>query len=219
VRAFSTGSDSASVTSIVSKWRHLQSRKQRKRRRLSQESRVNGRRQPFCFFKTFRVGNESVKWCAILMQQPDLLSLNFWPKSAYNFKHSPQNVVVLCGVDCLACRNGSFVLNPLDVKGSDEHVLDFVFHMPSFSGLNELNIFIPSLMYGLCLSSGNGCIIIVTISRSHFPEITLKFIAHLLSVPSRNRNRKDTRLQRKGRKNTTLLPHCSKFCIPTPSTW
>jgi hypothetical protein len=50
--------------------------------------------------------------------------------SSHIFMQSPQNVTVVCGIDCLACQNEFFVNNTLDAKENDEHTLDFALHLP-----------------------------------------------------------------------------------------
>jgi hypothetical protein len=38
-------------------------------------------------------------------------------------------VTVVCGTDSLACQDEFFVNTPLDIKGNDEHALDFALHL------------------------------------------------------------------------------------------
>jgi hypothetical protein len=40
-----------------------------------------------------------------------------------------QKVIVVLGIDCLACQDEFFVNIPLDVKESDEHALDIALHL------------------------------------------------------------------------------------------
>jgi hypothetical protein len=64
-----------------------------------------------------------VRRFAVLMQQPYLLSAKFGAKSSHIFTQSPYNVIVVCGIDCLACQDEFFVNNFLDVKENYEHAL------------------------------------------------------------------------------------------------
>jgi hypothetical protein len=60
--------------------------------------------------------------------------------------HSPQNVTVVCGIDCLACHDQFFVNNHVDVKENDERALDFALHLSHFLGLGEFGLSV----YGSC---------------------------------------------------------------------
>jgi hypothetical protein len=50
----------------------------------------------------------------------------------------PENISV---VDSLACQDEFFVNNPLDVKESDEHALDFPFTCLALFRLGEFGLF------------------------------------------------------------------------------
>jgi hypothetical protein len=67
--------------------------------------------------------NGSVRWCVVVMQQPVLLPLRLRTKTSHIFTQSPQNVTVVCGIDCLVCQGDFLANNPLNVKENDEHVL------------------------------------------------------------------------------------------------
>jgi hypothetical protein len=54
--------------------------------------------------------------CAIVMQQPVLLSPKFGTKSSHNFTHLPWNVTIVCGINCLACQDNFFVNSSPDLK-------------------------------------------------------------------------------------------------------
>jgi hypothetical protein len=69
----------------------------------------------------------SLRQSVVMMQQPVLLSPKFRAKSSHNFMQSPQNVTVVCRLDCLACREEFFMNNPHDIKENDEQALDFCF--------------------------------------------------------------------------------------------
>jgi hypothetical protein len=60
-------------------------------------------------------------------------SPKFGAKSSHIFTQSPQNVKVVCGIDCLACHNEFFVNNLLDVKENYEHPLGFALHLSRLS--------------------------------------------------------------------------------------
>jgi hypothetical protein len=85
VRVFSTACDSASITSIVSKWRaafpfYLQSEKERKLESVVDDSHV--------FRQKFPGEIGSVRLCVVVMQQP-VLSHKFGAKSSHIFMRSP----------------------------------------------------------------------------------------------------------------------------------
>jgi hypothetical protein len=58
----------------------------------------------------------------------------------------PENVTVVCGVDCLACQNDFFVNNPHNVEENDEHALEFALHLSRLFGLREFGLSV----YGSC---------------------------------------------------------------------
>jgi hypothetical protein len=81
---FSTACDSASITSIVSKWwpsSSLQSRKKRKVGLVRDDSHV-------VFGQKFPGEKASARMCFVVMQQPVLLLPKFRAKSSYIFLHS-----------------------------------------------------------------------------------------------------------------------------------
>jgi hypothetical protein len=85
VRVFSTACDSASIITVVSKWRPFSfifNRGNRKVRRLGDNSHV-------VFGKTFPGGKGSVRRCVVVMQQPIVLSPKFGAKSSHIFTQSP----------------------------------------------------------------------------------------------------------------------------------
>jgi hypothetical protein len=71
----------------------------------------------------------SVRLCVVVMQQSVHLSPNFGAKCSHIFTQSPQNVTIVCGIDCLACQDKFFVNNSLDAKEKDENALDFALHL------------------------------------------------------------------------------------------
>jgi hypothetical protein len=100
---------------------YLQSGKQRKVEWVGDDSHVFGQQFP--------AENGSVRRCTVVTQQPVLLSPKFGAKPSHIFMQSPQNVTVVCGIDCLAFRDEIFVYNPLEVQENDEHALKFAFHL------------------------------------------------------------------------------------------
>jgi hypothetical protein len=78
--------------------------------------------------KKFPSEEGSVKWHAVMMQQPVLLSPDFGAKFSHISMHLPYNVTAVCRIDCLACQDEFVVNNSLDVKKNYEHALDFFFH-------------------------------------------------------------------------------------------
>jgi hypothetical protein len=86
VRVFSTACDSASITSIVTKWRpfsfsFLQSGKQRSVGWVIDDSDV-------AFGTKLSAEMGSVRWCIVVMQQPVLLSPKVEAKSSHIFTQS-----------------------------------------------------------------------------------------------------------------------------------
>jgi hypothetical protein len=74
------------------------------------------------------------------MQQPVRLAVKFGEKCLHIFMQSPQNVSVLCGTECYVWPDEFFVNNPLHVKKSDEHALDFARYLLAFFSLGELEL-------------------------------------------------------------------------------
>jgi hypothetical protein len=77
------------------------------------------------FSQNSLVTKEIARRCVVEMQQAVLLSPKLLAKYSHIFTQSPQNVTVVCGIDCLACQDKFFVGNSLDVKENNEHALDF----------------------------------------------------------------------------------------------
>jgi hypothetical protein len=149
----------------------------------------SGKQQSRCFGQKFPDETASVRRCAVGMQQSILLTPKFVVKSSRVFPQSPQNVVAICGIDCLACRDEFFVNNLRDVKENDDHALNFAFHLSQifcFSVSVSLDFpcaahaFFPERLSNHCLGL-----------RCTSSEFCTKFDAVPLSDPSRNRIRPD----------------------------
>jgi hypothetical protein len=56
----------------------------------------------------------------------------------------------VCGIDGLACQDDLFVNNPLNVKESEEHALDFALHLSHLFGLGVFEHAIQTSVYGSC---------------------------------------------------------------------
>jgi len=76
----------------------------------------------------------SVRQGVVMVKQPGLFSLKFVAMSSHVFMRSLQNIAVEPRIHSLACWNKLFVHNPLDVKESDDHVLDIAFHLSGLFG-------------------------------------------------------------------------------------
>jgi hypothetical protein len=50
------------------------------------------------------------------------------------------NVTVICEIDCLACQDEFFVINPLDAKENDEHAFTLLFTCLALFGLGEFGL-------------------------------------------------------------------------------
>jgi hypothetical protein len=75
--------------------------------------------------------------CETVRRRHGKLSPNFGAKSSHIFTQSPQNVTVVCGIDCLACQDEFFVDNPPYVKGKYEHALDFALQLCRLFSVSE----------------------------------------------------------------------------------
>jgi hypothetical protein len=138
-------------------------------RLLSGKQRKVGCLQPtviLFWIKKLSVEKGSVSRCFVMMQQSVFLSPKLGAKSWPIFMQSPQNVTVVCGIDCLDCQNELFVHNPLDVKENDEHALDFDLR-PSLPFSHSVSL---ALRVWLMLPSPNACLIIARVSVQLFPR-------------------------------------------------
>jgi len=76
------------------------------------------------------VGEEgSVRQGIVMVKQLGLFLPKFGATSSHVFTRSPQNISVEPEIHSLAFWDKFFVHNPLDVKESDDHVLDIAFHL------------------------------------------------------------------------------------------
>jgi hypothetical protein len=65
------------------------------------------------FGKRFSGENASVRRWTVVTQQLALLLLKFGTKSSHIFTHCPQNVTVVCGIECLTCHTNYLWTIPL----------------------------------------------------------------------------------------------------------
>jgi hypothetical protein len=108
-------------------------------------------------------------------------------------------------------RANFFCENPLNLKENNEHVLDFVLHLPRLLSVCPE----PSMPFKHPCTA-HACLIIARVSAALFTEISTKFEAVPFSDPSRNRIRPDTRLHMQDRKESARPTSCIKFCTRTP---
>jgi hypothetical protein len=146
--------------------------------------------------KKFHGEKGRLRWCIVVMRQPVILSPKFRAKYSHIFTKAPQNITLVCRIDCLACQDEFFANNPLDVKENDEHAPDMPLTAHAFFPEH-----LSSHCQGLCCT---------------FSEICTTVAAVPLSDPSQNSIRPDTRLQIKGLKISAPPPSCVKFCTLTP---
>jgi hypothetical protein len=103
------------------------------------------------------------------MQQPVPLSPKFRAHSSHIFTQSPENITVVCGIDCLVCQDEFCMNNFLNVE-DDDYDLDLALH-PSRLFRFALNRACHSnngarLMH----SSPNACLMIARVSIALFPR-------------------------------------------------
>ena len=72
--------------------------------------------------------NGSLRRGVVMVKQPGLFSPKFGATSSHVFTQSPQNVAAEPEIHILAFWDKFFVHSPLDVKESDDHILDIAFH-------------------------------------------------------------------------------------------
>jgi hypothetical protein len=211
VRVFSTACDSASITSIVSKWgpfNFMFNRGNRKMWWMEDDSHVASG-------SSFPGEKGSVILCVVVKLQQVLLSPKFGSKSSHIFTQSPLNFTVVCGIDCLTCQ-GEFFKNNSLAKENDEHALDFTLQ------LSHLFLVLLSLDMSFKHPCRAHAFFTERLSnqrqslRRTVSEICTKCDAVPLSDPSRNGVRPDTRLQIRGLKNSARPPSCVKFCTLSP---
>jgi hypothetical protein len=105
---FRPACDSASITLVVSKWRHLQSEKQRKVRgsQVRRVECVGGHRHDVV--KTFLMKKEAwdgvLSWC-----NNQFFVQNVQGEVFANLQAVAANVIAVCGICCLDCRDEFFV--------------------------------------------------------------------------------------------------------------
>jgi hypothetical protein len=105
LRVFSTAYDSASITTILSKWQPF-NRGNRKvaRSQVSRVGWVGGCRQSFCFVKTIAGKRKSAKLCFAVMHHPVFVA-RVRSEVFSHFRAIALKVTVVCGIDCLACKD------------------------------------------------------------------------------------------------------------------
>jgi hypothetical protein len=112
---------------------------------------VSGDDSHVVLVKKFSGWKGKVRRCIVVMHQPVFLSLNFGAKSSHMTLQSPQNVIVVCGIDCLACQDGGFFFRtiPLMSKKVEERALDSALHLFRFLGLGEfgLSVYFSSFLH------------------------------------------------------------------------
>jgi len=67
--------------------------------------------------------------CVAVVKQPGLILPKFGAMSSHIFTQLPQNIAVEPRIHSWACWDKFFVYNPLDIKESDDQVLDIAFHL------------------------------------------------------------------------------------------
>jgi hypothetical protein len=125
VRVFDTVCNSVWITSSVSKWRpfsFILNWGYRKVGWVGGDSHVVSG-------KKFPGEKGSVRLCVVMMQQAVLFVTKVWGEVFAHFHAITIKVIVVCRIDCLACRGEFFVNNPLHVRENDEHVLDFALQL------------------------------------------------------------------------------------------
>jgi hypothetical protein len=192
--------DSASIILIVSKWRPFSfifNRGNRKIRWVGDDSHVAFGK------KTFPAEKESVRRCVVVLQQLVMLSPKFGEKSSHIFTQSPQIVTVVCRIGCMAWQDEEFFVIESLVPWCQRKLLEVSWlcsasvspFSVSVSFPYKTHSFFPERLcnhyHGLCRT---------------FSEIWTKFDAVILSDPSRNLIRPNTRLQVEGHRNQHVHP-------------
>ena len=90
---------------------------------------VVGGNSDFVFCQKLVGEDESVRWGVVTAKQPGLFSPKLGAMSLHFFMQSPQNYAVKPGIHSSACWDKFFGHNHLDVKESDDHALEFAFHL------------------------------------------------------------------------------------------
>jgi hypothetical protein len=57
------------------------------------------------------------------------LSQNFGAKTLHILSSRRKKVTAACGIDCFACQDEFFAVNPFDAKGNDEQPHDFALRL------------------------------------------------------------------------------------------
>ena len=86
-------------------------------------------------FRQKLVGEDrSVRRGNVMVKQPGLFSPKLWAMSSHFFTQSLKSFAAESGIHSSACWDKFFVQNPLNVKGSGDHVLEIAFHLSGLFG-------------------------------------------------------------------------------------
>jgi hypothetical protein len=80
---------------------------------------------------------------------------------------SPQNVTVVCRIDCLAYQDEYFVNKPLRVRNNYKHALHFALHLSHLFYLSESGLSLSNAYLWLMLTFLNTCLIFAKVSVAH----------------------------------------------------
>jgi hypothetical protein len=161
-----------------------------------------------CFWSKISWWKGSVRRCAVVMQQPVLLSPKFEVKSSHNFTQSPWIITVVYGIDCMACQDEFLVNNSLDIKENEEHALDFTLHLSCLFSIS-VSLDFPCMAHALLSNHYRGL-------HHTFSKIYTKFDAVPLLDPSQIHIRSDAWIQITGCQKWTRVLNCVKFCQDSP---
>jgi hypothetical protein len=103
------------------------------------------------------------------MQQPVLLSPKFEAKSSHIFAQS-RSVIVVYGLECLACQDELFVNNLFAVEENLEHALEFVLHLSLLFQSALSRAWHSVTRVRIMISSSNDCLIIAGVSVAFVPR-------------------------------------------------
>ena len=90
---------------------------------------MGGGKSNFVFRQKLVGEDGSVRRGVVMVKQPGLFSSKLGVMSSHFFTQSPQNVLVEPGIHSSACWDKCFLHNSFDVKESDDHAFEIVFHL------------------------------------------------------------------------------------------
>jgi hypothetical protein len=146
---------------------------------VTEKYRVGGGRQSCCFWSKIPWWKRKCKTARCRDTTASSFAVKVLGRILpHIFTQSPQNVTIVCRIDCLPYQDEFFINNPLYVKENDEHAPDFPLQLSRFFHSRWVWTFCVRLM----LSSQNACLIIARVSAAFLPRFAQNFMLFLCRI-------------------------------------